>query len=436
MSTAEEKLEITWVEIKDLFCSPANPRLNDEAVDPVMASIRRFGWRQPIVAKASGEVIAGNTRLKAAMKMNLKEVPVVYFNGTDLEATAYAIADNRTGEFAKWDEPALAVLLEELRKEDALEGVGYTDHEIDVLVATAIGEDESEQEGQDDAGPPVEDAISKRGDLWILGEHKLMCGDSSSRDDMQKLMGDEKSALLSTDPPYGVEYSGAGRPSNEAGKDGGKDWKKVGDGSLADDVEIPDYEKFIHDVFSNVMTFCIKNAPLYMWHADRQNPLIKRVMENLGYLIHQTIIWVKPTRVMSYSIYHWRHEPCVFGWIQGNKPKVYISNEENLSTIWEVDWEGKKRIVGNEHPTQKPVRLFEIPMINHTRPGAVILEPFCGSGSQIIACEKRERKCRAMEISAPFVDCSIRRWQKITGKEAIHEESGETYNTRLEAKDG
>jgi ParB-like chromosome segregation protein Spo0J len=194
-------LHVETVSTAQLYENPRNPRINDAAVPHVASSIRRFGWRQPIVARPSGEVIAGNTRLKAAHELGLTEVPVVWFDGSDLEATAYAIADNRTHEFAEWDESALASLLDELRKEDALDGVGFDESEVDALLAD-LGAD-VEPDDIDDPGPGELPAqpVSRPGDIWLLGNHRLMCGDSTSAADVARLMGDDRAALLSTDPP-------------------------------------------------------------------------------------------------------------------------------------------------------------------------------------------------------------------------------------------
>ena len=215
-----EGLRVEWIPIDRVFANPANPRINDAGVDPVAASLRRFGWRQPVVAKRTGEVIAGNTRLKAAAKLGMTEVPVVWFDGPDIEATAYAIADNRTHEFSEWDDPALARLLEELRAEDSLDGVGYSDQDIDDLLAE-LTQDDDEEGDVDDPGPeaPPVTPVSRPGDLWILGDHRILCGDSTNAEDVARLMGGDSAALLATDPPYCVDYTGADRP-----QDSGKDW--------------------------------------------------------------------------------------------------------------------------------------------------------------------------------------------------------------------
>jgi DNA modification methylase len=421
----EEALQVEWVKIERLFGSPSNPRINEAAVDPVAASLRRFGWRQPVVAIPSGEVIAGNTRLKAAHKLGMSEVPVVWFEGSDLEATAYAIADNRTHEFSEWDEPALAKLLQELRAEDSLDGVGYEAHDIDDLLAEldAAGPN-AEIEDPDPEEPPAT-PTSRAGDLWILGDHRILCGDSTNADDVRRLLGGEIAALLSTDPPYCVNYTGKDRPIHN-GKPSGKDWSHV-----YREVDIKDLGEFLDGVFKATLPHIDEGTAIYIWHAHVQQPTVAAAFARHGLLLHQVLIWVKPCAVFGHSYYRWRHEPCAFGWRQGSKPEHGMGQ---LDTVWEVDWEGKQRVVGNEHPTQKPLRLFEIPMEQHTRRGDLVLEPFSGSGSQLIAAERLGRRCRAMEISPAFVDVAIRRWQKATGKDAVLDGGTQTYTEIAEER--
>lgn len=225
ISVDESKLIIETVPIERVFLSPSNPRHNDGGVDHVAASIRRFGFQQPLVARPSGEVIAGNTRLKAAQKLSLKEVPVVWFSGSDLDATAYGIADNKTHEFSTWNEDALGRLLAHLRDEDALVGVGFDATEVDQLLKKlALGDAALEDPGPVD--PPAV-PTSRRGDLWLLGEHRLLCGDSTDASDLTRLMAGEKADLLATDPPYCVNYTGMDRPIHD-GKPSGKDWSQRG----------------------------------------------------------------------------------------------------------------------------------------------------------------------------------------------------------------
>ena len=191
-------LTVEWVALAELYPNPANPRLNDAAVDPVADSLRRFGWQQPIVAKPSGEIVAGHTRLLAARKLDMDEVPVLRFGGSDLDAVAYNIADNRTHEKAAWDEPALAKLLAQLAEEDALDGVGFTDEEIALLLRAQEEETALEDDG---AGEPPEHPVTQLGDFWLLGEHRLLCGDSTDASCMERLLAGECPRLMVTDPP-------------------------------------------------------------------------------------------------------------------------------------------------------------------------------------------------------------------------------------------
>jgi len=411
---------VEWAPIERLFPNPSNPRRNEPAIPHVAASIRRFGWQQPLVAKRSGEVIAGHTRLLAAKQLGETRVPVVWFEGSDLDAIAFNIADNRTHEFAQWDDAALAKLLGELRDEDGLDGVGYSVDEVDALIAEldALNRDPA---SVDDQGPdlPPEQPTSRAGDLWLLGEHRLLCGDSTKPEDIARVLAGEKIALLSTDPPYCVNYTGNDRPVHD-GKPSGKDWSHV-----YREIDIKDLGEFLDGVFTATLPHLREHAPVYVWHAHVQQPTVAAAFERHGLLLHQILVWVKPCAVFGHSFFRWRHEPCAFGWKKGSKPQ---HGTAQLDSVWECDWEGNQRVVGNEHPTQKPTRLFELPLELHTRPGEVVLEPFSGSGSQLIAAEKLSRRCRAVEISPAFVDVAIRRWQRATGKQATLEATGESYD--------
>ena len=406
---------VETIPISQLFCSPTNPRRNDAAIPHVAASLRRFGWQQPIVARRSGEVIAGNTRLKAAQELGMTEVPVWWFDGDDLAAVAFSIADNRTHEFAEWNDAELAKLLAQLQKEDSLDGVGYSDEDLDALVQQLRDQEQADKDLDDDgADEPPKVAIAKTGDLWVLGDHRLLCGDSTSLKDVLRVMDGEKAALVATDPPYLVDYTGE-RPN-----DSGKDWT-----DSYREIDIQDADGFFRAVFINVLEVLGHKAAIYCWHAHKRCGDIQRIWRDLGILDHQQIIWVKPTPVFGRVYYHFRHEPCMMGWKQGDKPEHNGAHEHD--SVWEVDWDGKARVVGNEHPTEKPVELFTRPMKKHTHVGDLVFEPFSGSGSQLIAAERTGRRCRAIEISPPFVDVAIRRWQKATGNEATLDGDGRTF---------
>jgi DNA modification methylase len=404
---------VETVPISRLYCSPSNPRLNDQAVPHVAASIRRFGWQQPIVARRSGEVIAGNTRLKAAQSLGMTEVPVWWFDGTDLDATAFSIADNRSHEHSLWNDAELAQILEQLKAEDSLDGVGFSEDDLDALVAKLQGEIDRDL---DDDGPdePPAVATAKLGDLWMLGDHRLLCGDSTSLSDVRRVMGTDKAALVATDPPYLVDYTGE-RPN-----DSGKDWT-----ATYREIDIKDADGFFRAVFTNVLDVLGPKGAIYCWHAHKRCGDIQRIWRDLGILDHQQIIWVKPTPVFGRVYWHFRHEPCVMGWRQGDKPEH--DGVHDHDSVWECDWDGKARLVGSSHPTSKPVELFTRPIKKHTSVGDIVFEPFSGSGSQIIAAERTGRRCRAIEITPAYVDVAIRRWEKATGQEATLDSDGRTF---------
>jgi DNA modification methylase len=331
-----------------------------------------------------------------------------------LKATALGIALNRTAELAEWDESSLAKLLDQLRKEDALDGVGYTEDDIDELIQELRDQEEVDNDLDDD-GPdePPEIATAQLGDLWVLGEHRLLCGDSTDLKDVLRVMAGDKAALVATDPPYLVDYTGE-RPN-----DSGKDWT-----DSYREIDIEDAEGFFRSVFVNVLEVLCPKAAIYCWHAHKRCGDIQRIWRDLGILDHQQIIWVKPSSVFGRVYWHFRHEPCVMGWRKGDKPEH--DGVHDHDSVWEVDWEGKARFSG-PHPTSKPVELFIRPMKKHTSPGDVVFEPFSGSGSQLIAAERTGRICRAIEISPPFVDVAIRRWEKATGLDATLEGDDRTF---------
>ena len=395
----------------------SNPRKNDAAVDAVVASVRTFGFRQPIVVDGDGVIIVGHTRWKAATKLGLAEVPVhVADELTPEQVRAYRIADNQSATIATWDSDLLPLEL------SALKDMGF---DLDLLgFGDALGEwlapkpNPGETDADEVPEPPA-DPITQPGDLWLLGEHKILCGDSTIADHVDRLMDGNAAALCATDPPYLVDYTGE-RPDTEGGNDGGKDWS-----ATYKEVEITDADGFFRGVFGNVLRVLAPHSAIYCWHAHKRQALIAKVWDDLGILDHQQIVWVKPTSVLGRVFWHFRHEPCMMGWRQGSMPP-HDSNHE-FNSVWEIDWEGKKRIVGNKHPTQKPVEIFARPMRKHTRPGDIGFEPFRGSGSQIIAAEQQGRRCRAMELEPAFVDVALARWSAFTNKAPVRASDGAEF---------
>ncbi len=412
---ALNKLEVEMRPIESVRPYTGNPRVcPSEAVEAVARSIEAFGFRQAIVVDEDGVIIVGHTRLAAAKKLGLREVPVHVASLTPEQARAYRIADNRTGQISGWDDHLLA---EEIRKlGDAkfdISLLAFEDAELQRLVAMDAAPEP--QCDPDETPEPPAKPVTQPGDLWILGGeggHRLLCGDSTSAADVDRLMDGEKAGLCATDPPYLVDYTGE-RPDHDGGNEGGKDWS-----ATYREVDIKDADGFFRGVFSNVKRVLGPNAAIYCWHAHKRCGVIQRVWEELGILDHQAIVWVKPTPVFGRVFWHFRHEPCMMGWVQGSRPEHDGDHSMQMNSVWEIDWEGKARIVGNEHPTQKPVEIFARPIRKHTRAGDICYEPFSGSGSQIIAAEQLGRRCFAMEITPTFVDVAVRRWETFTGKKA------------------
>lgn len=413
-----------------------NPRHNETAVDAVAASLEQFGWQQPIVVDKKGVVIVGHTRLLAAKKLGMTEVPIKVADLPPDKAKAYRLADNRVGEIATWDEGKLGQELRELQALNfSIEGLGWTPEELGALTAP---EGTAGLQAPDEVpkAPNPKDVKTRRGDVWTLGRHRLMCGSSTDPKDVEKLMDGKKAAICATDPPYLVDYTGVKPVEDGKGgyKPGGKDWSDT-----YREIEIKDAEGFFRSLFTNVRDVLAPQAAIYVWHAHKRVGLIQRLWEELEILDHQQIIWVKPTPVFGRCFWHFRHEPCMMGWRRGDGPrhdgvhdidsvwrvgfdtersrKIKVAAAE--TDVWEVDWEGKARVVGNEHPTQKPVELFARPMRRHTKPGAICFEPFSGSGSQLIAAEQTGRTCYAMELEPVFVEVAIRRWEAFTGQKGV-----------------
>ena len=323
-------MKIENVPLSAVAPDPANVRLHDDRnLDAIRGSLARFGQQKPIVVDSKGVIRAGNGTYLAAKALGWETIDVVRTDLAGLEAAAFAIADNRSSDLSTFDDAALTKLLQELQAEDALDGVGFDMAEIDELIASLEAEGNALLE-DDGPEPPSADAISKRGDMWSLGNHRLLCGDSTNPEDMARLIGADKIVLLSTDPPYCVDYTGNDRPIHE-GKPSGKDWSNV-----YREIDIKDLGQFLDGVFTATLPHLAEHSALYFWHAHVQQPTVAAAFERHGLLLHQVIVWVKPCAVFGHSYFRWRHEPCAFGWRQGSKPQHGVAQ---LDTVWECDWE-------------------------------------------------------------------------------------------------
>ncbi|MBK8980655.1 MAG: DNA modification methylase [Planctomycetes bacterium] len=398
---------VETVPIDRLYCSPTNPRRNDVAVPHVAASLRRFGWQQPIVARRSGEVIAGNTRLKAAQQLGMTEVPVWWFDGSDIDAAAFAIADNRSHEFAEWDDPALVRLLEELRAEDSLDGVGYDEGEIDRLIAQLDAE--SADLGEDRVEALPEHSASRPGDLWLLGRHRLLCGSSTSHNDVHRLLDGSAPFLMVTDPPYGVAYDPAWR--NQAGL---CDTKRTG--AVANDDRV-DWSA-AYALFPGTVA--------YVWHAGRFAAEVATHLHGCGMEIRAQIVWRKPRFAISRGHYHWQHEPCWYAVRDGESSKW--CGDRSQSTVWDIEPCTAADDEATEHGTQKPAECMGRPIRNHGTREDAVYDPFVGSGTTIVAAERLKRRCFAMELDPRYVDVAVRRWQTASGEAATLDGDGRTFD--------
>lgn len=421
-------LVVRRVRIESLVPDAANPRLHGRVnLDAIAGSLRRFGQTEPLlVQKGSLRIIAGHGRLAAMRTLGWAECDVVELEVSATDATALAIALNRTAELAEWDEPLLARLLAELRTENAADGVGYTPDEIDSLLdqlADGIGgAGDLEDPGPGDI---PEHPVTRPGDLWILDGHHLLCGDSTKPDDIARVLAGERASLLATDPPYLVDYDGTNHPAEHHRKAGRKPGpgKELGNRHWDAYVDPESSVEFFTAFLRAALPHCIERVPVYQWHASRRQTLVEAAWKANGLLVHQTIVWAKARGILTRSHFLWQHEPAFYGWPEGHMPEKHRRPPPNETTIWPIDQVGQQDGI---HPTQKPLAIFERPIRWHTRPREICLEQFSGSGSQIIAAERLGRRCRAIEISPAFTDVAVRRWEGATGRKATLDGSDRT----------
>lgn len=400
------KLEL--ISIDDLIPYARNSRTHsEEQVAQIAASIREFGFTNPVLIDDGGGIIAGHGRCMAARKLKMATVPCIRLTElTEAQKKAYIIADNKLALNAGWDDEMLRIEIEELKDLDFdIDLLGFDEEELDLIFE--LDEEETEGLTEEDAVPdaPVE-PVSKLGDVWLLGNHRLMCGDSTSIDAVEQLMDGQKADQWVTDPPYNVDYEGS-------------DGQKIKNDAMRDD----EFRKFLVEAFSTAFSVIKAGASFYIWHADLEGYNFRGAVIDCGQRIRSCLIWDKPSIVMGRSDYHWKHEPCLYGWKDG-AGHLWASDRKQ-STV--IDFIAKPKH-NNLHPTMKPVELIEYQVLNNTKGSDIILDTFGGSGSTLIACEKTGRHARLMELDEKYVDVIIKRWQDFTGKEAILESTGETYS--------
>ncbi len=403
-----------------------NPRKNDDVVDQMVGAIQEFGFRIPVVVRSDGTVVDGHLRLKAARRLGLTTVPVVLADDlTDTQIKAFRLLANQSSNWADWDEELLKLELTDLQDADFdIDMIGFSDDELADLMGPLDGEGEGGgSDGSTEEVPePPPNPVTQPGDLWVLGDHRLLCGDSTNPDDVIRLMNGERAALFATDPPYLVDYDGTNHPGKESTtlKDTrNKDWSATYGVTWDDSSQGPElYEGFIRTAIDHAIE---PNAAWYCWHASKRQAMVESVWEKMGAFVHQQIIWRKNNSILTRTLYLWKHEPCFYGWVRPNRPPR-LDDAEPTPSVWDME-----SLAGDdrpEHPTPKPLDAFGIPMRQHVKPGGLCYEPFSGSGSQIMAGEQNGRRVNAMEISPVYVDVAVQRFIQATGKIVYLDGSG------------
>jgi DNA modification methylase len=380
---------------------------SDEQVAQVAASIREFGFTNPVLIDEQGGIIAGHGRVLAARKLGLTEIPCLTLAGlSEAQKRAYVIADNKLALNAGWDEDLLALEIKDLQGLDFdLDLLGFDAGELDELLA--LGDATPEGQTDPDAVPePQAQAITVPGDIWQLGKHRLMCGDSTSATDVELLLGGGMPHLMVTDPPYGVEYdpswrarAGVNLNDQKLGKvlnDDRADWREA-------------WALFPGEV-------------AYVWHASMFTREVLESLEACGFENRSMIIWAKDRFTLGRGHYHWQHEPA---WYVVKKGATgHWHGDRSQATLWNIK---AREDGGHGHGTQKPIECMKRPIENNSAPGDGVYEPFSGSGTTLIAAEQTGRRCYAMELSPQYVDVAIRRWQQYTGQRAVHAITGEAF---------
>jgi DNA modification methylase len=422
MITSPPSTEIQIWQIDKLIFYARNPRKNDAAVDRMCSSIREFGFKIPVLARSDGEVVDGHLRLKAARKLNIAEVPVILCDEwSDAQVKAFRIMVNRSVAWADFDEDLLALELHDLNASDFdLSLTGFNPKEIDDLLALP-------EEEEANAAPPLpENLVSRTGDLWLCGKHRVLCGSSTTADDVARLLGERKPILMVTDPPYGIELDSEWRDRaglNACGPAEASYMKKRTKGHTETTIS-GDTRADWSEAFELVPSLRVA----YVWHASKFTREVLNGLLRIGFEHHQQIIWDKTRTVLTRTLYWFQHEPC---WFVRKKNAPWFGKPGENSTIWASP--SPKFIMGGsdeakyDHPTQKPVDLMRRPILNHIKRGEMVYEPFLGSGTTLAAAELTERVCCGMELDPKYVDVIVQRWQQLSGKKAKLDGDGRTF---------
>ncbi len=381
-------MEIQYRRLSEITPYENNAKTHDQTqINNVAETIKQYGFVQPIVIDRDGVIVIGHCRALAAKKLGMEEVPCVCVDDlTPEQVNALRLVDNKSNE-SDWDFDLLA---------DELEGLDLTGFDFD----WGLPEEETKKIEEDEA-PEVDETqppVTKTGDVWKLGRHRLMCGDSTSTECVQKLMGGLQADLLLTDPPYGVDYTGKT-----------KDELKIENDAKSDD----DFIAFLRQAFESADSVMKSGAVFYIWHADSKAYVFRMACQMTGWEVRQVLIWVKNAMVMGRQDYQWKHEPCLYGWKSG-AGHLWASDRKQ-TTVLEFDRPTKNK----EHPTMKPVALFDYQIKNNTKGGDIVLDLFAGSGTTVIACEQNGRTAYVMEYDPRYCDVIVKRWENLTGEKAV-----------------
>ena len=359
-------------------------RHDKKQIQQVANSIKEFGFRQPIVIDKDNVIIAGHGRYEAAKLLGLKEIPIIKADDlSDERVKAYRLADNKLNE-SEWD---MSLVIEELKElSDSM--LDLTGFEKDLII---------EPDEKDDVIPENAPSIAQLGDIWQLGRHRVMCGDSTKLDEVERLMNGMKADMWLTDPPYNVDYTGKTKDALKIEND-----KKT-------DVQ---FRQFLIDAYTCADAVMKGGAVFYIWHADLEGYNFRGAAHDIGWQVRQCLIWNKQTMVMGRQDYHWKHEPCLYGWKEGTH---LWATDRKQTTVLNFDRPSKSEM----HPTMKPVELFVYQITNNTKNEDIVLDTFLGSGSTLIACEKTDRVCYGMELDPKYCDVIIKRWEDYTNSKAI-----------------
>ena len=383
--------EMKLVPIEKLVPYMNNARTHSQGqITKLRSSLREFGFINPVIIDSSYGVIAGHGRILAAKEEGITEVPSVLVDYlTEAQKKAYIIADNRFAMDAGWDEELLRLEIESLQGADFdVSLTGFEPAELDKLFDTGSDVKDDDFDVEDELKKPP---VTKNGDVWLLGNHRLICGDSTKPETYETLMDGKKANLVVTDPPYNVNYEGsAGKIQND---------------SMNEEA----FEKFLFDAYTQMNAAMANDASIYVFHSDSHGLAFRKAFEDAGFYLSGCCIWKKQSLVLGRSPYQWQHEPCLFGWKKNGKHQWYSDRKQ--TTIWEFDKPKKN----GDHPTMKPVPLIAYPIKNSSMSNCIVLDPFGGSGSTLIACEQLGRICHTIELDEKYCDVIVKRYIEQVG---------------------